>query len=162
MGRTRRRATSEDFLLGKCWARTARSVQRREQSAPPFSCRRVWLWRNAEGMPDRVAPTAYSQSLLFLDKYLYSFVPSLSITARLLPRLPTARKPFLPGRRLHGISRSCLLERRVSSQSEMSEALRHRSELWTRGQVSTHSVTHLGSLLNVLIWTFHVCDFSFH
>lgn len=45
-------------------------------------------------MPDSAVSAACSGSL---DKCFYSFAPSPSITARLLPRLPTAPPPFPSG-----------------------------------------------------------------
>lgn len=90
MGRTRLSETSRDLLspdaLGSLLGPPAPGAERASlqlQAETP-----------AEGMPDRVAFPVDSGSLLSLDKYFYSFIPSSSITARLPPRLSTAPQPF--------------------------------------------------------------------
>lgn len=76
---------------------------------------------------------ARSGSLLFLDKYFYSFVPSPSISARLLPRLPTALQPFPLGSCLDSITSRCPLERTVPGRGASPEPAGCRSSEFFKG-----------------------------
>ncbi|XP_073877320.1 uncharacterized protein isoform X2 [Macaca fascicularis] len=110
-------------------------------------------------MPDSVASGV---SAAIRDKYFYSFIPSPSITARFLPRLPTPLQPFPLGDAWTA-SVVAARGRGQSSSRYRSQKAVYLLEFYAfqmnpnQGQVITHHVTpgssrlEQGSALNVII-----------
>lgn len=84
------------------------------QGTPPFPAGRS----GSDETPRECQTVQPRQRARSVDKCFYSFAPSPSITARLLPRLPTAAT-FPLGRCLDSISSRCPLERALLGQGRV-------------------------------------------